>query len=64
MNGLKMVEPILLYYGVMILSEVCFICKGSDDVKFCKLCQHYLCVHCKNNPPKRLLAFLKEKLGK
>lgn len=43
--------------------EVCFICKGDYDVKWCRLCKHYLCNRCKNNPPKRLKAFFKEKLG-
>lgn len=47
-----------------LMTDVCFICGGNDTVKYCSLCKHYLCIHCKNNPPKRLIAFLKEKLGK
>lgn len=43
------------------MTETCFICGGIDTVKFCDMCKHFLCVHCKNNPPKRLIAFLKEK---
>ena len=52
------------YAGLRIpMTEVCYICGGTDTVKYCSWCEEYLCVNCKNNPPKRLVAFLKKKLG-
>ena len=39
----------------------CYICGGVDDVNLCEMCGVDLCVHCKNNPPKRLIGFLKKK---
>ena len=39
----------------------CVICNSELDIKYCSMCEEYLCGKCKNNPPKRLIAMLKKK---
>ena len=39
----------------------CVICNSELDIKYCSMCEEYLCGKCKKNPPKRLIAMLKKK---
>ena len=42
----------------------CYLCESDKDVKYCKLCKHWLCKKCKKNYKGRIFAMIKEKLKK
>lgn len=34
----------------------CYMCGGTNDVRFCNLCQHWLCASCRHKPVARAQA--------